>query len=164
MCMRSGFWVVLAALAMGFPAQGSAQSTLEYATLISETSAAAAGAAGHKKNQSQNDTQTNDSDQGPIGSGLSSLYGQAGDAMSQKSGGFLGQLGQPAGAATAPAETPSPSPAPQANAPAAQEAPGPKSVSVLLRNGLTITGALVERNADYIKVDSAGVVVTYFTD
>ncbi len=152
------------------PAVASAQSMLEYATLVSATGAA--GAAQNKDDEQGKDDKGDRVSRagGLIGGTATRLYDQSMQTAAQRGGALLGQLGRdvPAGAkekTTSPAASGLADGTQAAQEPVPLEEPsGPDLVKVFLRNGQVVEGRLVEQRPDYVRVESAGVVVTFFSD
>ncbi len=131
-----------------------AQSTLEYSTLISSVSAAASKAKKEKgKDGARQEGQESSGIPGMVSDATQKVYGESSQLMS-KSASMLGQVGGGMQAAqTDTARTPEVKPA-------SQEA----KTTVYLKNGSVIEGNIVERKDDYIKIDTAGILVTYFKE
>ncbi len=126
---------------------GYAQSTLEYATLL--TRQAATGA---NKEKGANIAT----------SAVKGVYGDSAGALSRGSA-LLQQAGQPAGDSSGDAVTSAqpPSAEPEDEPVAEDES---ENVKVYLESGQVIEGKLIERGDDYVKVESNGIVVTYFNE
>ena len=166
---------VLVFCLMGAPV-ASAQSTLEYAALLSAQGAA--GAAQNKDGNKDDDGQSGPSsgDGGLVGNGARRLYEQGIGTATQRGGALMQQLG--AGVSAPPANAPSPAEeaVPPAGSAAAagtqpaqqQESAGkpssPDDAKVVLQSGQVVQGRLMEQTADYVRIESAGVAVTFFNE
>lgn len=143
-----------------------AQSTLEYTTLMSTVGAAGAAKGKKAKSEGTQGEQEPGNAEGPglVSEAAQKVFTEGSQAMS-KSASLLGQVGsgmQPAGE-TKPAtttETPAKA-APEENPPAETNR---SSAKVYLNSGTVIEGDIVERKDDYVKVNTAGIVVTYFNE
>ena|GEM_PF-2358143 len=150
----------------------SAQSMLEYGTLLTATGAAGAAAGEDEEKDKDNKDKGPSRAGGLIGSTASRLYEEGMQTAAERGGALLGQAGRgvPAPAAAeekAAAARPVVSDA--AAQPAAQTAPGPEEaaagpVKVTLKNGRVVEGLLVEQTAEHVRIESAGVVVTFFME
>ncbi len=154
-----------------------AQSMLEYGALLTATGAAGAAASKDKDEEKEGE---GDKDKGPssagglIGSTASRLYGQSMQTAAQRGGALLGQLGHGVAMPASPAakEEAASRGAAVSSAPAQPtgepepflETPEPGLVKIILKTGTVIEGRLVEQTNDFIRLESAGVVVTFFSD
>jgi len=129
-----------------FCSQGYTQSTLEYATLLT----AAAGASKKKGND-------------VAASAVNGVYSDSAAAISRSS-----SLLQQAGGGRSVADTvaaqggQAASDGPKPAASAAENASG--LVKVYLNSGQVIEGKLIERGEDHVKVETNGIVVTFFNE
>ncbi len=167
---------ILIACVMLFSLMGtaavSAQSMLEYGALLTATGAAAA-AASKDDEQGEDDKGKGPSRAGGlIGSTATRLYDQSMQTTAQRGGAMLDQLGR--GVATPPpakeeaasrGATVSGAPAQPAQEPASSLGSSESDlVKVILLSGKVLEGRLVEQTTDYVRIESAGVVVTFFSD
>ncbi len=157
-----------------------AQSTLEYSTLTSALGGALAGGEGNKKEEGKDSSQQGQGGAtGLVGGATSRLYGESAGAMSSKAGSLLGQVGSGFGArqAESSAATSGANKAKimefenektgTAKAAGEFQISGGESqpyVKVYLKNGSIVEGVLLERRSDSIRVETAGVGVTYFSE
>jgi len=141
----------------------SAQSMLEYGALMSATGAAGAAAAGGEEEEDGKPSRPG----GLIGSTTSRIYEQGMQAAADRGSALFGQLGQ---GMSMPSMDPKPlapdnvfaSSRDVEAAPAEEEDLGEGCVVVVLNSGKVVEGRLIEENADHVRVELAGVVVTFF--
>jgi len=155
----------------------SAQSMLEYATLLSAQGAADAAQKKDGKKDDDGQGGSSSGEGGLVGNAARQLYDQGMRTAAQRGGALMQQLGAGVSAPTAnapsPAEeeaTPSAESAAAAGTqPAQQQGPAEKppasdAVKVVLQSGQVVEGRLVEKTADYVRIETAGVAVTFFND
>ena len=152
----------------------SAQSMLEYGALLTATGAAGAAAAGEGEEKEDGEAKGSSRAGGIIGSTASRVYEQGMQTAAERSGALLGQVGR--GVSTPPPaeeEEAAPvrvrvtreEPPPDAAEPAAGPGDaGLGEVEVVLNDGTVVRGVLLEQTAEYVRVESAGVTVTFFGD
>ncbi|MGE5279802.1 MAG: hypothetical protein ACM3L6_03545 [Deltaproteobacteria bacterium] len=163
--------VIVAVMGLFLAAGGaSAQSMLEYATMVS-----AEGAAGAAQGEKGKDKDKGSSHPGSlIGTTASRLYEKSMQTAAERGGALFGGLGQgreehaSAGPSDQVPSSALPSGAGAVQLSPAQASTGGEPVSglaaVVLKNGTVVEGNIVEQASGYVRVDTEGVVVTFFRD
>jgi hypothetical protein len=152
-----------------------AQSTAEYGALTTGVTAAAAKAQkGNAQGQAQGSQDFSTESPGFVEGAMAKLYGDSVATMSTRGAALIGQAGSPGTWIRETADAVSTS----SNASAVTTVATPVStqassstsgssvplVTLRLKSGQVVKGELVEKTKDYVKVDAAGVGVTYFND
>jgi len=150
-----------------------AQSMLEYGALA--TAAGAAGAAaGQDEEKKEDDKDKGSGHAGGLAATMQHrIYDQSMKTAAERGVAILHQLGQgpvpPPGAqgevVSRSAPAPAASPGSSGETARAQEAPAVSDrVKVVLNSGTVIEGRLMEQTAEHVRIESAGVAVTFFSD
>lgn len=163
--------IILLSFLFILPAVCFAQSTLEYTSLLTAQGGAAAAGAGKKEKKENGEAGTAGQSSGLVGGAMKTIYADTSNTL-MKSSSLLGQVGGGAGASAFV------SPIKGIERTTADEDLGTNRVKneastdvvantlvkVRLRSGQVIQGNLIERTGSHIKLEAAGVVVTYFAE
>ena len=159
-----------------------AQTTLEYGALVGSVTAATEAKKEKSKGQDQEEPQSSSGASGLAGQTMSKLYGESSQVMSSKGSSLLEQVGggglseQTDSTTSKEIRTPAQktkiiesekkdsTTVPQAPSQTPSDTEVDSSVKVHLKSGSIIQGKKVEQKDDYIKIDTSGIVVTYFNE
>lgn len=159
-----------------------AQTTLEYGALVGGVTAATEAKKEKSKDQDQGESRSSSGASGLAGQTMSKLYGESSQVMLSKTSSLLGQVGGGGSSEqtnstvskeiTAPAQKTKiiesdekdSTAVPQAPSSSPSDTEAGSSVKVHLKSGSIIQGKKVEQKDGYIKIDTSGIVVTYFNE